>query len=51
MDTAGRLHIDQELMDEVSELRTRLRPSEVLLTRYQNAASSTAVIDQMMICR
>src|SRR3989449_8673831 len=30
-DTAGRLHIDQELMDEVSELRTRLRPSEVLL--------------------
>src|SRR2546422_2457143 len=31
VDTAGRLHIDQELMDEVSELRTRLRPSEVLL--------------------
>jgi signal recognition particle subunit SRP54 len=31
VDTAGRLHIDQELMNEVSELRTRLRPSEVLL--------------------
>jgi signal recognition particle subunit SRP54 len=31
VDTAGRLHIDQELMQEVSELRTRLRPSEVLL--------------------
>jgi signal recognition particle subunit SRP54 len=31
VDTAGRLHIDQELMDEVSELRTKLRPSEVLL--------------------
>src|SRR5712692_7463266 len=31
VDTAGRLHIDDELMQEVSELRTRLRPSEVLL--------------------
>ncbi len=31
VDTAGRLHIDEELMSEVSELRTRLRPSEVLL--------------------
>jgi len=31
VDTAGRLHIDEALMQEVSELRTRLRPSEVLL--------------------
>jgi len=31
VDTAGRLHIDEELMQEVAELRTRLRPSEVLL--------------------
>jgi len=31
VDTAGRLHIDQELMNEISELRTKLRPSEVLL--------------------
>src|SRR5579863_6925815 len=31
VDTAGRLHIDQELMDEVSQLRTKLRPAEVLL--------------------
>jgi signal recognition particle subunit SRP54 len=31
VDTAGRLHIDEELMREVTELRTRLRPSEVLL--------------------
>jgi signal recognition particle subunit SRP54 len=30
VDTAGRLHIDEQLMQEVSELRTRLRPSEVL---------------------
>jgi signal recognition particle subunit SRP54 len=31
VDTAGRLHIDQELMNEVSDLRTKLRPAEVLL--------------------
>ena len=31
VDTAGRLHIDEQLMQEVSELRTRLRPSEILL--------------------
>ena len=30
-DTAGRLHIDQELMEELREIRDRLRPSEVLL--------------------
>ncbi|MEJ2008731.1 MAG: signal recognition particle protein [Acidobacteriota bacterium] len=31
VDTAGRLHIDEPLMNEVTELRARLRPSEVLL--------------------
>jgi len=31
VDTAGRLHIDEEMMQEVSDLRMRLRPSEVLL--------------------
>ena len=31
VDTAGRLHIDETLMQEVTELRTKLRPSEVLL--------------------
>ena len=31
VDTAGRLHIDEEMMQEVTDLRTRLRPSEVLL--------------------
>src|SRR5215469_13790322 len=31
VDTAGRLHIDEQLMQEVTELRTRLRPSEVVL--------------------
>jgi signal recognition particle subunit SRP54 len=31
VDTAGRLHIDEQLMQEVTDLRTGLRPSEVLL--------------------
>ncbi|MDE3178119.1 MAG: signal recognition particle protein [Acidobacteriota bacterium] len=31
VDTAGRLHIDEQLMQEVSELQQKLRPSEILL--------------------
>ncbi|MGH9406586.1 MAG: signal recognition particle protein [Terriglobia bacterium] len=31
VDTAGRLHIDDQLMQEVSELQLKLRPSEILL--------------------
>lgn len=31
LDTAGRLHIDQEMMDEVAEIRRRVSPAEVLL--------------------
>jgi signal recognition particle subunit SRP54 len=31
VDTAGRLHIDEPLMKEVTDLRATLRPSEVLL--------------------
>jgi signal recognition particle subunit SRP54 len=31
LDTAGRLHIDLELMDEVSTIRQRIAPQEVLL--------------------
>jgi signal recognition particle subunit SRP54 len=31
VDTAGRLHIDEPLMKEVADLRSTLRPSEVLL--------------------
>lgn len=30
VDTAGRLHIDEQLMQEVTELQLRLRPSEIL---------------------
>ena len=31
VDTAGRLHIDQELMDELSKIRKRVKPHDVLL--------------------
>ncbi len=31
LDTAGRLHIDQELMDEVAQVRDAVRPTETLL--------------------
>ena len=31
VDTAGRLHIDQELMDELSRIRKRVKPHDVLL--------------------
>lgn len=30
LDTAGRLHIDQQMMDEVAELRAELKPHDVL---------------------
>jgi signal recognition particle subunit SRP54 len=30
LDTAGRLHIDQQMMDEVAELRSELHPNDVL---------------------
>ena len=31
VDTAGRLHIDEELMDELAQIRKRLKPHDVLL--------------------
>lgn len=37
IDTAGRLHIDEELMDELENIRTEVKPDEILL-----------VIDSMM---
>ena len=37
IDTAGRLHIDEELMDELENIRTKVKPQEILL-----------VIDAMM---
>ncbi|MCL2357036.1 MAG: signal recognition particle protein [Defluviitaleaceae bacterium] len=31
VDTAGRLHIDEELMDELGQIRAKVRPQEILL--------------------
>ncbi len=31
LDTAGRLHIDEELMQELKEIKTALRPTEIIL--------------------
>ena len=31
IDTAGRLHIDEELMDELAQIRTAVKPQEILL--------------------
>jgi signal recognition particle subunit SRP54 len=31
VDTAGRLHIDQELMDQLAEIKRRIKPHDVLL--------------------
>ena len=32
VDTAGRLHIDEELMDELKAIKAKVEPSEILLT-------------------
>ncbi len=32
VDTAGRLHIDEELMDELKSIKAKVQPSEILLT-------------------
>jgi signal recognition particle subunit SRP54 len=31
VDTAGRLHVDEELMDELAEVRKRIKPHDILL--------------------
>lgn len=31
LDTAGRLHVDEELMDELSRIKNELKPSDILL--------------------
>lgn len=31
MDTAGRLHVDEELMDELVEIKSAVNPVEILL--------------------
>jgi signal recognition particle subunit SRP54 len=49
VDTAGRLHIDEQLMDELNELKSLLQPRELLFvansTTGQDAVNSATAID------
>jgi signal recognition particle subunit SRP54 len=52
VDTAGRLHIDETLMDELREIKSRLRPSEILfvadgMTGQDAVNSAKAFADQL----
>lgn len=54
LDTAGRLHIDEDLMQELSEIRRRVDPPEVLLvadamTGQDAVRMASAFIDQVGI--
>jgi signal recognition particle subunit SRP54 len=31
LDTAGRLHVDEELMEELSRIKDKVSPNEILL--------------------
>lgn len=52
IDTAGRLHIDQELMNELKQVSTILKPDEVLYTgdamTGQDAVKSVKVFNEQM---
>ncbi len=52
LDTAGRLHVDRELMDEVKDVAARTRPDEVLLVcdamTGQDAVVSARAFDEAL---
>ena len=52
IDTAGRLHIDEELMKELKELKSLLQPSEILLVvdamTGQDAVNMAQSFDQLL---
>ena len=52
IDTAGRLHIDEELMDELHQIRTKARPQEILLVvdamTGQDAVNVAQTFDQKL---
>jgi signal recognition particle subunit SRP54 len=52
LDTAGRLHVDRELMDEVKDVAARTRPDEVLLVcdamTGQDAVVSAKAFDEAL---
>ena len=50
VDTAGRLHIDEDMMSEITELRDRFKPTEVLLVADamsgQDAVNAASAFDE-----
>ncbi|MCL1862751.1 MAG: signal recognition particle protein [Defluviitaleaceae bacterium] len=52
IDTAGRLHIDDELMGELGQIRTKVRPQEILLVvdamTGQDAVNVAATFDEKL---
>jgi signal recognition particle subunit SRP54 len=52
LDTAGRLHIDEELMDELKQIKQRLNPSEILFVADamtgQDAVKSAAAFNESL---
>ena len=52
LDTAGRLHIDEELMNELKEIKARTNPAEILLTvdamTGQDAVNAAKAFDEAL---
>ena len=52
LDTAGRLHIDQELMDELKNIKAAVEPAEILLTvdamTGQDAVNAAKAFDEAL---
>ncbi len=52
LDTAGRLHIDEELMDELKRVKAAVKPSEILLVvdamTGQDAVNAAAAFDEAL---
>ena len=52
LDTAGRLHVDEELMDELKNIKAAVNPAEILLTvdamTGQDAVNAAAAFDEAL---
>ncbi len=52
LDTAGRLHVDEELMDELKRMKAAVRPNEILLVvdamTGQDAVNAAAAFDEAL---
>nr|MCR5577436.1 signal recognition particle protein [Oscillospiraceae bacterium] len=52
LDTAGRLHIDEQLMDELKNIKAAVEPAEILLTvdamTGQDAVNAASAFDQAL---